>query len=38
MCLVFCTDGERAVARYGQRGADLYALQDAAVAAGLATI
>lgn len=38
VCLVFCTDGERAAARYGQRGADLYALQDATIAASYAQL
>jgi nitroreductase len=31
--LVFCADSRRAGARYGDRGADLYALQDATIAA-----
>ncbi|GMV69485.1 MAG: hypothetical protein AMXMBFR76_19240 [Pseudomonadota bacterium] len=32
-CLVFCADAERAASRYGERGAMLYALQDATIAA-----
>ena len=32
LVLVFCTHGERAKARYGERGTDLYALQDATIA------
>lgn len=38
VCLVFCTDAERVAARYGQRGADLYALQDATIAASYAQL
>jgi nitroreductase len=30
--LVFCTHGARAQSRYGQRGTELYALQDATIA------
>jgi len=33
ICLVFCTDAERAANKYGARGRDLYALQDATIAA-----
>ncbi len=32
-CLVFCTDPERAAAKYGERGRKLYAIQDATIAA-----
>lgn len=38
VCLAFCADTERAAARYGQRGADLYALQDATIAASYAQL
>lgn len=31
--LVFCSHGERAAAKYGERGRELYALQDATIAA-----
>jgi len=37
-CLVFCADGERAASRYGERGAMLYALQDATIAASYAQL
>ena len=33
LCLVFCTDPERAAMRYGERGRTLYAIQDATIAA-----
>lgn len=33
LVLVFCADIERSQAEYGQRGADLYAIQDATIAA-----
>ncbi|HKJ77830.1 MAG TPA: nitroreductase family protein [Gammaproteobacteria bacterium] len=33
VCLVFCADGERAAAKYGERGRDLFAVQDATIAA-----
>ncbi|HLC34156.1 MAG TPA: nitroreductase family protein [Anaerolineales bacterium] len=32
LALVFCTNAGRAAARYGQRGATLYAVQDATIA------
>ena len=32
LVLVFCAHGERAEARYGERGTQLYALQDATIA------
>jgi nitroreductase len=32
-CLVFCADTERSAERYGERGRDLYALQDTTIAA-----
>lgn len=37
-CLVFCADAERAASRYGERGAMLYALQDATIAASYAQL
>lgn len=33
MCLIFCADMERAQEHFGERGATLYALQDATIAA-----
>ncbi|SFM49743.1 Nitroreductase [Ectothiorhodospira mobilis] len=36
--LVFCTDAERAGQQYGQRGRDLFALQDATIAAAYAQL
>lgn len=33
LCLVFCSDGLRAAHKYGERGRDLFALQDATIAA-----
>jgi len=33
VCLVFCADIERSAERFGNRGRDLYALQDASIAA-----
>ena len=38
VCLVFCADPERAASRYGERGASLYALQDATIAASYAQL
>lgn len=32
LALVFCTHGQRAASRYGRRGVQLYALQDATIA------
>lgn len=37
-CLVFCADPTRAQSRYGERGAVLYALQDATIAASYAQL
>jgi nitroreductase len=37
-CLVFCADPMRAQSRYGERGAMLYALQDATIAASYAQL
>ncbi len=33
VCLAFCADPERSAAKYGERGRDLYALQDTTIAA-----
>jgi nitroreductase len=33
VCLVFCTDPEQSAEEYGDRGRDLYALQDTTIAA-----
>ncbi len=33
LCLVFCTDTERSAQKYGERGRNLYAIQDATIAA-----
>jgi nitroreductase len=33
LCLVFCTDSERSEKQFGQRGRELYAIQDATIAA-----
>jgi nitroreductase len=33
VCLVFCADASRASSKFGTRGASLYALQDATIAA-----
>jgi nitroreductase len=38
VCLVFCTDPQRSAAHYGDRGASLYALQDATIAAAYAQL
>ncbi|NIR61305.1 MAG: nitroreductase [Gammaproteobacteria bacterium] len=38
VCLVFCADGLRAAERFGARGAQLYALQDATIAAAYAQL
>ncbi|MDY6956653.1 MAG: nitroreductase family protein [Pseudomonadota bacterium] len=38
VCLVFCTDPERAAMRYGERGRTLYAIQDATIAASYAQL
>lgn len=37
-CLVFCADPRRAANRYGERGASLYAVQDATIAASYAQL
>jgi nitroreductase len=36
--LVFCTEGERSAREYGERGRDLYAVQDATIAAAYAQL
>jgi len=38
LCLVFCALPERAATRYGDRGRDLYAVQDATIAAAYAQL
>lgn len=38
VCLVFCTDPERAATRFNDRGRRLYALQDATIAAAYAQL
>lgn len=38
VCLVFCTDAERSALSFGDRGRDLYALQDATIAAAYAQL
>jgi len=38
VCLVFCADPERSATRFGERGRDLYALQDATIAATFAQL
>ena len=38
VCLVFCSDPYRSAAHFGDRGADLYALQDATIAASYAQL
>ncbi len=38
VCLVFCADPERSGARFGDRGRELYALQDATIAAAYAQL
>ena len=37
-CLVFCADPQRAAAQYGTRGENLYAVQDATIAAAYAQL
>jgi nitroreductase len=32
VCLVFCADPDRSAAKYGERGSELYSLQDATIA------
>lgn len=38
LCLVFCADSARAEERYGDRGSNLYALQDATIATAYAQL
>ncbi len=38
VCLVFCTDSHRSAVQYGERGARLYALQDATIATAYAQL
>ena len=37
VCIAFCADPQRSAARFGERGAHLYALQDVTIAAGRTT-
>jgi nitroreductase len=38
VCLLFCADPERSAQQFGQRGRDLYAVQDATIAAAYAQL
>ena len=38
VCLVFCTDPSRSEAKYGERGRELYSLQDATIAGSFAML
>ena len=38
VCVVFCADTARSATRYGDRGANLYAIQDATIAAAYAQL
>lgn len=38
VCMVFCSDPERSASEYGQRGRELYSIQDAAIAASFALL
>ncbi|MDX1654746.1 MAG: nitroreductase family protein [Candidatus Competibacteraceae bacterium] len=38
VCLAFCADPQRSAARFGERGAGLYAIQDATIAAAYAQL
>ena len=38
ICLVFCTDPDRSAAKYGERGSELYSVQDATIAATFAML
>lgn len=38
ICLVFCTDAERSAQTFGERGRELYALQDTTIAAAYAQL
>ncbi len=38
ICLVFCTDNQRSAKKFGDRGAELYAIQDATIAAAYAQL
>ena len=38
VCIAFCADPQRSAARFGERGAHLYALQDATIAAAYAQL
>lgn len=38
VCLIFCTDAERSAITFGKRGRELYAVQDATIAAAYAQL
>jgi nitroreductase len=38
LCLVFCSDSQRSAEKFGERGAQLYALQDTTIAASYAQL
>lgn len=38
ICLVFCADHKRSAAKFGERGAELYAIQDTTIAAAYAQL
>ena len=38
VCLVFCTDAKRSAQQFGERGKNLYAIQDATIAAAYAQL
>jgi len=38
VCLVFCTDAQKSMAEYGERGEKLYCIQDATIAAAYAQL
>ncbi|ALP52855.1 nitroreductase [Candidatus Tenderia electrophaga] len=38
VCLIFCAEPERSAQKYGERGRDLYALQDTTIAAAYAQL
>lgn len=38
VCLIFCAEPQRSAAKYGERGRDLYAIQDTTIAAAYAQL
>jgi nitroreductase len=38
VCLIFCADPDRSAAKYGERGSELYSVQDATIAATFAML